>query len=121
MTKQRRPLTPDAIGLLIALLGLLPGGFIYLYQPWQAGFPINDGGLFYAVIRAVQSNGFRLPDFVSYNGLQIPFFYSPLGFYLGAALSSLLQVDALLILQWVPAVILIIIGACFYFAAREFL
>ena len=114
-------LTADEIGSLIGLGAVVLGAGLYIYPPALAEFPINDGGLFYTMIRAIQQNGFRLPDYVSYNGLQIPFAYPPLGLLAGAALSGLLHVDPLLILQWLPATILVGISVAFYFLAARML
>jgi len=118
-TKPR--LSQDDVGKLIALWAVLIGAFLYLYQPWLAGFPINDGGLFYSMIRTIQQNDFQLPQQVAYNGLSIPFAYPPLALYLGALLSSLLHLDPITILQWLPACILIAISITFYFLARRLL
>lgn len=93
--KPLRRLSLDEIGYLIALAAVILGGWEYLYQPAIAKFPINDGGLFYVMIRAIQANGFRLPDYVHYNGLSIPFVYPPLGLYVGAGISSLLGIGLL--------------------------
>ena len=107
MARPRQPLTQEEIGRLIAFLAVLLGAFLYLYPPYLAGFPINDGGLFYTMMRAIQANGFRLPETIHYNGLNIPFAYPPLGFYVGAALSTVLHVDPLLVLRWFPAIVLV--------------
>lgn len=121
MPSRRTQLSQEDIGRLIALWAVLIGAFLYLYQPWLAGFPINDGGLFYSMIRAIQQNGFHLPFQVEYNGLSIPFAYPPLALYLGALLSNLLHLDPITILQWLPACILIAISIVFYFLARRLL
>jgi hypothetical protein len=116
----RRP-TENEAGQLIALAAVIFGGFIYLDQPATAGFPINDGGLFYAMIRAIQQSRFVLPSFVQYNGLNIPFAYPPLGFYVAALLSTLSGLDPLRIVQWLPAVVLIAISIGFYRLALRLL
>jgi hypothetical protein len=110
----RRALTFDEIGKLIALVAVIMGAFLYLDQPLIAGFPINDGGLFYGMIRALQGNGYRLPEYVQYNGLSIPFAYPPLGFYLGALVGDLLHLSTLAVLRWLPACILIGISLAVY-------
>ncbi len=121
-TANRRPkLTPDEIGHLIALFSVILGAFLYLYPAYLAGFPINDGGLFYNMLRAVQANGFRLPAYVQYNGLNIPFAYPPLGFYVGAALSTALHIDPILLLQWFPATVLILVSIAIYSLALRVL
>ncbi len=119
--KARRNLSLDEIGYLIALAAVILGGWLYLQQPAIAKFPINDGGLFYVMIRAIQENGFRLPDYVHYNGLSIPFVYPPLGFYAGAGISSLLRIDPILVVQWMPASVLVLILIGIYGLARRLL
>ncbi len=121
MTRTWRKPTLDEIGQLIALAAVIMGGFIYLYGPAMAGFPINDGGLFYAMIRAIQQNGFQLPAYVHYNGLAIPFAYPPLGFYIGALVSSAFSLDPLLVIQWLPAILLIGISIAFHQLALRLL
>lgn len=121
MARKSPQLSQEEVGKLIAFGGVLIGTFLYLYQPWLAGFPINDGGLFYTTIRAIQLNGFRLPSYVVFNGLNIPFAYPPLALYLGALLSSGLRLDPIVILQWLPACVLIAVSAVFYPVARRLL
>ena len=121
MRKSRRPLTADEGGKLIGLLAILLGAFVYLYPPMLAGFPINDGGLFYRMIRAVQEAGFRLPQTINYNGLSIPFVYPPLGFYVAGLIGAALGIDPLLLLQWLPAMIAILSSVALYVLAKELL
>ena len=118
---RRRPLTPGEIGQLVAFFAVLLGAFLFLYPAYLAGFPINDGGMFYTMLRALQANSFRLPPYVQYNGLAIPFAYPPLGFYVGAALSTLLRLDPLVILQWFPGLVLIPVSIAVYLLARRIL
>jgi hypothetical protein len=53
----------------------------------MTGFPINDGGTFYAMIEDLKANHFLLPAFTSYNYLNIPYAYPPLSFYVGGFIS----------------------------------
>ncbi|MBI3738060.1 MAG: hypothetical protein HY258_03325, partial [Chloroflexi bacterium] len=82
--KNLKRLTQDEIGALIAMLAVIFGGWVRLSAPAMAGFPINDGGLFYVMMQSIQRNNFQLPAFVQYNGLDIPFAYPPFGLYVGA-------------------------------------
>ncbi|MBN8550387.1 MAG: hypothetical protein J0M12_13825 [Deltaproteobacteria bacterium] len=79
--------------------------FLRLYIPWSAGFPLNDGGLFYRMILDLEGNAFSLPHTTSYNQAGLPFSYPPLGIYLGALLHHFSGVDLLLILQILPPLI----------------
>ncbi|HEY4668665.1 MAG TPA: hypothetical protein VIH05_02720 [Tepidiformaceae bacterium] len=49
-------------------------------------FPLNDGGLFFAMVRDIQAAGYMLPEYTRYNGGDIPFAYPPLSLYLAALL-----------------------------------
>ncbi|HEU4700433.1 MAG TPA: hypothetical protein VFS40_14710 [Gemmatimonadales bacterium] len=69
-----------------------------------ADFPLNDGGMFHAMVRDLQANGFALPATTSYNGLGLPYAYPPLGFYLAAALDVLTPVPLDDLLRWIPLV-----------------
>lgn len=120
MKKLRVP-TQEEAGVLIAMLAVIFGGWARLFIPAIAGFPVNDGGLFYVMVRALQENRLRLPVFIEYNGLNIPFAYPPVAFYIGAVLSDWLDINILEILRWLPAFILIIAIAAFYFLARVIL
>src|SRR5512135_878625 len=99
--------TQDQAGVLIAMMAVLFGGWVRLLIPWMAGFPVNDGGLFYLMVRDLQANGLRIPLYVQYNGLNIPFAYPPLGFYAGAIVANVLHLDVIRVLQWLPAVVLV--------------
>jgi len=70
----------------LACLAVALGLAVRLWHVLPAGFPLNDGGMFYVMASDVQRHRFSLPDFTSYNGLLIPFAYPPLAFYLAAAL-----------------------------------
>ncbi|MCX2726811.1 hypothetical protein OO015_04795 [Thermomicrobium sp. 4228-Ro] len=55
----------------------------------QTSFPLNDGGLFWAMVDDLERAQFRLPVFTSYNQARIPFVYPPLGLYVVAFLEKL--------------------------------
>jgi len=84
-------------------------------------FPVNDGGMFYTMTRDLQANGFRLPAVTSYNGLELPFAYSPLGFYLCGGLSSLTGVSLLTLFRVVPLVATAAMVPAFALVARAML
>jgi hypothetical protein len=116
----RRP-TQEQAGILIAMAAVVFGGWVRLIIPWQAGFPVNDGGLFYVMMRDLQANGLRIPPYVQYNGLRIPFAYPPLGFFVGAIAANLFQADPIRILQWLPAIVLVATVPAFYGLAKAIL
>jgi hypothetical protein len=106
---------------LILFWAVLLGGFLRFYPALQAGFPINDGGLFYNLILDLLANNFRLPAFSSFNGGALPFAYPPLPFYLSALLVRLFALDPLQLLRWLPALFATLCLIPFYFLARELL
>jgi hypothetical protein len=48
--------------------------------------PPGDGGLFYLMARAVGNDPFSYGGRLTFSGMELPFAYPPLGFYLAAAL-----------------------------------
>ncbi|MGH2632147.1 MAG: hypothetical protein ACRDG3_01950 [Tepidiformaceae bacterium] len=68
-------------------------------------FPLNDGGMFYVMARDLRANGWRLPAATTYNGLHLPFAYSPLGFYLADAVSALFHISLTHVFMYLPAVV----------------
>lgn len=85
-----------------------------------AGFPLNDGGLFYAMARDLQASSFRLPAETSYNG-GLPFAYPPLGIYLAAALDWLGPWSLFSVMRFLPLVLSVAAVAAFFLLARELL
>ena len=116
---QKENLSQRELGLLIALSACILGGAIRLYTAYKAGFPINDGGLFYLMTKAIQQSGYLLPKFVYYNGLEIPFAYPPFGFYFAGITSDVLNIPLIEIFRWLPAVILSSSIYAFYILASR--
>lgn len=83
-------------------------------------FPLNDGGLFYAMARDIAATGYRVPFFTSYNGGHIPFAYPPLGPYVLALLQAL-PVPALAWQRVLPALMSILSIPAFGLLARRLL
>ena len=84
-------------------LALLLGGTLHAYPLFKLPFAINDGGLFWAMTRAIAEANFALPARVSYPTASpdIPFCYPPLGFYV-AAIFFKLGVPMEAIFRWLP-------------------
>jgi hypothetical protein len=112
-------LSKDDIGILILFAAILFGGIFHLLSPWLAGFPVNDGGMFYVMMKDLQANHYIPPFYTSYNQINIPFAYPPLAFYIGAGLSDLVNTPLTSILQWLPAVIHTACIPALYFLAKE--
>ena len=111
----------DDFGNFLGLASLLFGGILRIFPVFLAGFPINDGGLFYAMTQAIQENGFTLPAYAHYNGLDIPFAYPPLGFYAAAIITNLFHVPLIEVFRWLPAMVLIGSLAAFFVLAMTIL
>ncbi|MGO9178346.1 MAG: glycosyltransferase family 39 protein [Candidatus Limnocylindrales bacterium] len=101
---------PMLLGLLVRAIPLI-----------AAGFPLNDGGLFYAMAEDVRHAGFALPMYSSYNGVGIPFVYPPLAFYLAAGLASVPGISMTAVLMVVPLVASVLTIGAVYLLARELL
>jgi len=68
-------------------------------------FPLNDGGLFYAMTRDLQAAHFVLPETTSYNGGAIPYAYSPLAFYLAGLADALTPLALIDVFRYLPLVV----------------
>jgi hypothetical protein len=101
--------------LFFTLIGLA----VRLAAPLQAAFPLNDGGLFYAMIVDLQKAGYALPVYATYNAAQIPFAYPPLAFYLTGWLADLLRIPTLELVRLLPAVVSALTIPAFYSLAKE--
>lgn len=124
MNETYRIITPSTLnrnqaGKLLGMISVLLGGWFRIYPAFLAGFPVNDGGMFYTMIMDIQANHFWLPFYTSYNSLNIPFAYPPLAFYVGAIISSLFHVPPVEIVRWLPGVMNTFCLVAFYFLARE--
>ncbi len=92
----------DSAAVLFGVgLALVVGGIVRVLPFFGTDFPLNDGGLFGIMIQDLVDNGFLLPVSTSYNGLDIPFAYPPLAFYV-AGLGNVLGVPIIDTLRGVP-------------------
>lgn len=108
----------DLPGLLL-LAALLFGGIVRFYPAIISGFPVNDGGMFYAMTQDLMANDFALPDFTTYNNADIPFAYPPFGFYVSALLSALVPGPDLWVFLYLPALVSFLLIPAFYLFAKE--
>jgi hypothetical protein len=109
---------PDLPALLL-FAALLFGIIVRFYPSLASGFPLNDGGMFYVMMRDLKANGFALPDFTTYNNAGIPFAYPPLGIYAAALLSALTPGSDLWVFLFIPAFVSSLGIPAFYLFARE--
>jgi hypothetical protein len=110
----------DAIAALVVLSSLV-GACIRFSYVLTADFPLNDGGLFYAMTHDIQDAGYSLPSITSYNGLDIPFAYPPFGFYVAAAIDDLTALNLLDVFRFLPVVVTCLTVPAFYLLARSLL
>jgi hypothetical protein len=87
--------------VLLAVLATVVGHRLYLAV--SIDFPINDGGLFVAYIEGSERSFPLLPERISYNGLELPYAYPPLAFWLAGLLGKL-GIGAIGVMQVLPAV-----------------
>jgi hypothetical protein len=103
------------------LIALIIGGYIRLSPVLSSDFPLNDGGMFYVMIKDLIANHFHLPVFTSYNNLNIPFAYPPLGFYFAGLINNFFKIEILDVLRIAPAVFSSLSILAFYLLVRELL
>jgi len=109
--------------LVTAALGvaIVIGVAVRAFHVLSSDFPLNDGGMFYAMARDLQENGYRLPEFTSYNSGDIPFTYPPLGFYASALLDDLTPLSMFDVFRVLPLVATSLTIPAFYLLARSML
>ena len=116
-----KPLSKDDQSKLFLLIALLLGGIVRFVPVIMAGFPVNDGGMFYNMVQELQANHFLLPAFTQYNLADIPYAYPPFGFYATALVSSLFHIPALTVVRWLPPLVSTLSILAFYLMANEIL
>ncbi|HET9905800.1 MAG TPA: hypothetical protein VFQ23_04150, partial [Anaerolineales bacterium] len=106
---------------LLVWLAVAVGAFMRLNPTLLAGFAINDGGMFAAMVDDLKTSQYALPVFTTYNHLNIPYAYPPLGFYIGRIASDLLGFSAPETVRWVPAFFASLSVPVFYLVALQLL
>jgi hypothetical protein len=107
-------------GLLLAL-ALLFGGMVRFFPTILTGFPVLDGGMFYVAIGDILENGWRLPEVITYNQLNIPFAYPPFGFYLAAIIETITGLERITLLRFLPPIYsMLTILVMYYLASHIF-
>ena len=119
--RQSKPITRDQWSTLILFLACALGAYLRFSPTMLAGFAINDGGMFAVMVDDLKANRFILPAFTTYNHLNIPYAYPPLGFYFGALVSSLFGMDSTQVVRWLPAFFASLSIPAFYFLALQLL
>ncbi len=106
---------------LLFWITFLAGIFLRFLPGLQAGFPLNDGGMFLSMIRDLRAGHFLLPPFTSYNQSDIPFAYPPFGIYMAAILSAVFHISEIDILRWLPPLVACAIIPAFYWLSLRIL
>lgn len=101
--EMKKSITRDEWSTLILFLAILLGAFMRFNPTLLAGFAINDGGMFAVMVDDLKASRYVLPAFTTYNHLNIPFAYPPLGFYLGRIAGDIFNMDTIQVMRWVPA------------------
>ena len=111
----------EKTGIVLFIVALFLGAFVRLIHVLNTNFPINDGGLFYAMTRDLQANHFLIPAVTSYNNSGLPFAYPPLGFYLAGSLQTVFGWDLLSLMRWLPVIFNLLTIPVFYLFSRRLL
>ena len=114
-------LSQDRLFNALVALAIGLGIAVRAYHVLSQDFPLNDGGLFFAMVRDLQAAHYHLPAFTSYNAGAIPYGYSPLGFYLAGLLDDLTPLNLVDVFRWLPLVTSALIVVAFASLARTLL
>jgi hypothetical protein len=106
---------------LLLIWAVLFGAFVRVLPVWQAGFPLNDGGLFFTMISDLQQAGSALPNATTYNRLAIPFAYPPLAFYLAILIQTATRLSLIEVIRWLPVFFSLLTLPAFFVLARALL
>lgn len=112
-----KSLRRDEWATLILFLAIILGAFVRFAPTSLAGFAINDGGMFAVMVDDLKASHYLLPLYTTYNGLNIPFAYPPLGFYLGRIAVDLFHFGTVDALRWLPAFFASLSVPAFYLLA----
>jgi hypothetical protein len=113
-------MTDRAAGAAL-LLAVLLGGLVRALPFLGGDFPLNDGGLFLVMTQDLQAAGYVVPETTGYNGLEIPFVYSPMAFYLAGILNDVFGVSLLDLFRILPYVFSVAMIPAFFLVARQLL
>lgn len=121
MTINKKTLPPTEWIILILGAAFLFGIIPRFLPGLQAGFPLNDGGMFLSMIRDLRISHNFIPSVTSYNNLDIPYAYPPFGFYFARLLSDIFNLSEINLLRWLPPAINTLSILAFYALASHLL
>jgi hypothetical protein len=117
MRSIHRAIWPD----LLLIAALIFGAFVRFNPTLIYGFTIKQGGMFAVMIDDLRENQYLIPQYTTYNHLNIPYAYPPLGFYLGGIAADLFGLSADQVLRWLPAFFASLSVPAFYLLALQLL
>ncbi|MCM8750096.1 glycosyltransferase family 39 protein [Thermomicrobiaceae bacterium CFH 74404] len=95
----------DVHTLVMLIQAIFVAVAVRLYFVLRSDFPLNDGGLFYSMVRDLQIAHYRLPVNTSYNLDGIPFAYPPLAFYVVGLIDSVGPWSLLGVMRFFPVIV----------------
>ncbi len=110
-----------AFPTFVLFVAIFFGLMVRLTPAILIGAPVGDGGMFYQTVLDLQAGAYRLPLSISYNNLQSPFAYPPLGFYLAGLIQLLTRASLLRVFTYWPAITSTLSIPAFYFVATAVL
>lgn len=90
-------------------------------RTFRYDFPLNDGGLFYAMVQDLQRAHYQLPGFTSYNAADIPYTYSPFGLYVAALSNDITRISLTSLFRFIPFLVTCLAMLAFFLLARSVL
>ena len=120
-TKEKKSLSINDWTILLLGIAFVFGALVRFFPGVQAGFPPNDGGMFLSMIEDLSESRYALPQFTSYNHLQIPYAYPPFGFYFARFLSDIFHIPGLELIRWLPPLVNSLSILVFYLLSSELL
>lgn len=116
--EQEAETMPHRFFRLAIMAALVLGFLVRAVLVLAVDFPLNDGGMFYVMVRDLQNAHYRLPAVTSYNSLAIPFVYPPLGFYAAGILDDLTPLTLVHVFRLLPLAVTSLTAVAFLFLAR---
>jgi hypothetical protein len=105
---QKYKLSENPLPIFLGGLAIIIGSALLVVPLLRSDFPLNDGGLFYVMVKDLVANHYRLPYFTSYNDSGIPFVYPPLPIYFTGFLYGVVGVHLIQLLRWLPLIFTIL-------------
>jgi len=114
-----KPIHRNVLPDLLLITALIFGAFVRFNPTMLNGFVIKQGGMFAVMIDDLRENQYLIPRYTTYNHLDIPYAYPPLGFYLGGIAADLFGLGATEVLRWLPAFFATLSILAFYLLAMR--